>query len=200
MYEGVDTVVLQNELAYQDLLPVAWRRLAAPLDLAAIAALTDRNVRTLQVCAAIEEQGAVEKKDEKSPHSADIQRLEVKMNLLLDLVGQLLAAAQPRPAATLIRFNALGAVWRGNGPPPRPGEQGLLDIWLRESLPQPLTLVGNVNQVSADGQVKLTFTPPGEATADLIEKLAFRRHRRHVAGVRQPRRSTSETGITRVRG
>jgi hypothetical protein len=199
MFEGVDTVVLQNELAYQDLLPVTWRLLSKPLELPAIASIADRNVRMLQACAAIEEQGALEKKDEKSPHSADLMRLEVKMNLLLDVVGQLLAASQPRPAATIIRFNALGAVWRSPAPP-RQGEQGLLEIYLRDSLPQPLTLIANVTHVSADGQVKVAFSPPGEAAADLIEKLAFRRHRRQVAGVRQPRRSGSETGITRVRG
>ncbi|MEO6078230.1 MAG: PilZ domain-containing protein [Steroidobacteraceae bacterium] len=197
MYEGVDTVVLQNELAYQDMLPVGWRPLHTALDLAAVTSLADNNVRILQVCAAIEEQGAVEKKDDKSLHSADLMRLEVKMNLLLDLVGQLLAAAQPRPPATVIRFNALGGVWKSLTPL-RVGERGLLDIYLRDSLPRPITLVANITQV-ADGQVRASFAPPGEAAADLIEKLAFRRHRRQVAGVRQPRRSGSETGITRMR-
>ncbi len=198
MYEGVDTVVLQNELAYQDMLPVGWRVLAKSPDLPMVASMADGNVRILQVCAAIEEQGAVEKKDEKSPHSADIMRLEVKMNLLLDLVGQLLAATRPRPPATVIRFNALGAVWKSTAPP-RIGEQGLLEIYLRDSLPQPLTMIANITHVSPEGQVRATFSPPGEAAADLIEKLAFRRHRRQVAGVRQPRRSGSETGITRMR-
>jgi hypothetical protein len=198
MYEGVDTVVLQNELAYQDMLPVGWRPLAKAPDLPLVTHMADGNVRILQVCAAIEEQGAVEKKDEKSPHSADIMRLEVKMNLLLDLMGQLLAAAKPRPPATVIRFNALGGVWKSTAPP-RVGEQGLLDIYLRDSLPQPLTMIANITHVSPDGQVRATFSPPGEAAADLIEKLAFRRHRRQVAGVRQPRRSGSETGITRMR-
>jgi hypothetical protein len=199
MYEGVDTVVLHNELAYEDVLPVGWRPLARPLDLATVTALTERNVRTLQVCATIEEQGPVEKAEDKSLHSADLLRLEVKMNLVLELMGQLLAAQQPRPPTSPLKFNALGAVWRSQAPP-KQGEQGLLDIYLRECLAQPLTLIGNVTQVSNDGQVKVTFTPPGEATADLIEKLAFRRHRRHVAGVRQPRRSPGETGITRILG
>lgn len=197
MYEGVDTVILNNELAYQDLLPVAFRPLARPLDLPAIAALTDRNVRMLQVCAVLEEQGAVEKKDDSSPHATDITRLEVKVNLLLDLVGHLLAAQQPRPVPGLIRFNAMGALWQPSSPP-RVGEHGLLEIWLRESLPQPLTMMANVTQVAPDGRVKATFVPPGEATADLLEKLAFQRHRRQVAGVRQPRRSGTETGITRI--
>jgi hypothetical protein len=173
--------------------------LARPLDLTAVTVLTERNVRTLQVCATIEEQGPVEKAEDKSMHSADLLRLEVKMNLVLELMGQLLAAQQPRPPTSPLKFNALGAVWRSQAPP-KQGEQGLLDIYLRECLAQPLTLIGNVTQVSNDGQVKVTFTPPGEATSDLIEKLAFRRHRRHVAGVRQPRRAPGETGITRILG
>jgi hypothetical protein len=197
MYEGVDTVVLQNELAYQDLLPVGWRPLAKAPDLATVTSITDSNVRILQVCAAIEEQGAVEKKDDKSPHSADIMRLEVKMNLLLDLMGQLIAASQARPPAAVIRFNALGAVWQSSLVH-RVGEQGMLEIYLRDSLPRPLTLIANITQVRPDGQVRVAFAPPGEAASDLIEKLAFRRHRRQVAGVRQPRRAGSETGITRT--
>lgn len=199
MYEGVDTVVLHNELAYEDVLPVGWRALPRTLEMAAVAALTERNVRTLQVCATIEEQGPVEKAEDKNLHSADLLRLEVKMNLVLELMGQLLAAQQPRPQPVPVRFNALGATWRSIAPPAI-GGQGLLDIYLRECLALPLTLIANVTHVTNEGQVRATFTPPGEATADLIEKLAFRRHRRLVAGVRQPRRSTGETGITRTLG
>jgi hypothetical protein len=199
MYEGVDTVVLQNELAYQDVLPVGWRPLATSPDLPMVTRLSEGNIRILQVCAAIEEQGAVEKKDEKSPHSADLMRLEVKMNLMLDLMGQLLAASQSRPAATVIRFNALGAAWKSTVPL-RIGERGLLEIYLRESLPQPLTMIATVTHWSPEGEVRAAFAPPGEVAADLLEKLAFRCHRRQVADARQPRRSTSETGITRLRG
>jgi hypothetical protein len=186
MYEGVDTVILNNELAYEDLLPVAFKSLARPLDAAAAAAMADRNVRVLQVCATIEEQGALERnKDEASSGSTDLMRLEVKVNLLLDLMGQLLAAQVPRPRPAMIRFNAMAAQWKTLDPP-RVGAQGLLEIWLRESVPQPLVLIANVTHSSPEGQVKATLTPPGDAVADLIEKLAFRRHRRHIAGVRQP--------------
>jgi len=196
MYEGVDTVILNNELAYQDLLPVSFKPLARPMEMAAIAALTDRNVRMLTVCAVLEEQGAIDKKDE-SANAADVMRLEVKVNLLLDLVGQLLAAQMPRPLPSLVRFNAIGVLWKSANPP-RVGQQGLMEIWLRDSLPQPLALIANVTNVAPDGHVKASFVPPGEATADLLEKLAFRRHRRQVAGVRQPRRTGSESGITRI--
>ena len=188
MYEGVDTVILFEELAYEDVLPVAWRPRTEALDAIAVASLTDRNVKTLQVCAAIEEHGAVDKQDDKSPHAADLQRLEVKMNLVLDVLGQILAASVPRPPLSSIRFNALGATWRMRPPYPAPQAEGLLEIFLRDCIAQPLTLIARVSSITPDGIVKAQFTPPGEATADLIEKLAFRRHRRQVAGVRQPRR------------
>ncbi|MEO7805702.1 MAG: PilZ domain-containing protein [Steroidobacteraceae bacterium] len=189
MYEGVDTVVLHDELAYEDVLPVSWRPLAEPLDSIGLASLTDRNVKLLQVCAAIEEHGSIEKQDKESPHSADLLRIEVKMNLLLELVGQILVASQPRPKPVSVRFNALGVVWKSTGSAPEMGRQGILEIYLRDCLASPLSLIARVSSVTPDGQVKARLVPPGEQIADLIEKLAFRRHRRQVAGVRQPRRA-----------
>jgi hypothetical protein len=76
----------------------------------------------LQVCAAIEEHGSVDKQDDKSPHAADLMRLEVKMNLVMDLLGQILAASVPRPQPTSLRFNALGATWRAQTPFPQVGQ------------------------------------------------------------------------------
>jgi hypothetical protein len=112
----------------------------------------------------------------------------MKMNLLLDLVGRILVANQPRPRAQAIKFNAQGASWKpANGEPlPKPGEEGMMEIYLKDCLVEPLRLFGRVAH-AADGQVKIKFQSPGEAMADVIEKLAFRRHRRQVADQRQPR-------------
>ena len=48
--------------------------------------------RVLQSCAAIEEHGHIEKPDENAPHAADLLRIDLKINVLLDLVGRLLAS------------------------------------------------------------------------------------------------------------
>ena len=32
MYEGIDTVVLYEELAYEDVLPILWKRIVEPFD------------------------------------------------------------------------------------------------------------------------------------------------------------------------
>jgi hypothetical protein len=188
MYDGSDTVILFEELAYQDILPVAWRPLGDQLDPDLAASYMASNVRVLQACTALQEQGQVEKNDENSPHAADLLRIELKINLLLDVVGRILAANQPRPASVAIRFNALGATFQGVAPYPRPGAQGSVDIYLRECVAEPLRLIGRVANVSSNGEIKVRFLPPGEAASDLLEKLAFRRHRRQVAGHRNPPR------------
>lgn len=188
MYDGADTVVLYEELAYQDLLPLAWRP-AAALDRELSASFDERNLRLLQAWDAIEEHTVAEKqKVEDAPYSAEITRLDLKVNLLLDMVGKLLAANHPRPPPVPVRFNALGAMWRATGKLPEAGEQGVIEIHLRDCLAEPLRLAGRVTNVTPDGHIKVKFLPMGEAVSDLIEKLAFRRHRRQIAGARQPRR------------
>lgn len=183
-----DTVILHQELAYEDVLPVVWRPSPEAIGSALVAGLADRNVKTLQACAAIDEAGPVER-DDNAPNATDLQRLELKLNLVLELLGQLAANGVPRPDAAAVRFNARGASWRMREPFPKPGDQGLLDIYLRDWIAQPLTLALQIADVTADGVVTGKALPPGEAVSDLIEKLAFRRHRRRVAGTRQQRRA-----------
>lgn len=187
MDDGIDTIVLDEELAYVDVVPLRWVALARPPGADQAVAQAEHNLRLLQALAALEDYGPNEKSDENSPHSADLMRLEFKVNLLLDLVGQILVRAQPRPAAIPMRFNAHAAIWRAQDPAPQVGESGQLEIYLREALVEPLRLAGRVASVGVDRRVKVSFSPLSQPVADLIEKLAFRRHRRQVAGTRQPK-------------
>jgi hypothetical protein len=189
MYDGADTVVLYEELAFQDVLPLLWRPMTSAIDRELTASFDERNLRLLQAWDAMEEHVPLEKqKAEDAPYAAEILRLDLKINLLLDLVGQLLVANRPRPPAVPVRFNALGAMWKGSGTLPEAGEQGIAEIYLRDSLAEPLRMAGRVTSVTPEGGIKVKFLPMGEAVSDLLEKLAFRRHRRQIAGARQPRR------------
>ncbi|HEY6456183.1 MAG TPA: PilZ domain-containing protein [Steroidobacteraceae bacterium] len=184
MFDGSDTVVLYDELAYEEVRPVKWVPLGDSVDAALAASFGERNVRLLQALAAIEDHGVCDKPDESTP---DLARLDFKINLLLDLVGQLLVANRPQPQAVAIRFNAHGAVWHPAAPLPQAGGQGILEVHLRDFLAEPLRLMGSVATVSAAGEATVRFAPVGELVADLLERLIFRHHRRHVAGIRQPR-------------
>jgi len=189
MYEGIDTVVLFEELAYEDVLPVRWRAATGQPSEAFRRSCMEGNLKILQAAAALEDHGQPEKnkQDDHPQYHADIVRLDMKINLLLEMVGQLLAANQPRPEAMPVRFNKLGAVWTNKGAPPVANSTGLLELYLKECVAEPLRMLGRIASVGQDGRVKMQFDPVGQAVADLLEKLAFRRHRRQVAGVRQPK-------------
>jgi hypothetical protein len=184
MFDGSDTVVLYNELAYEEVRPVKWVPLSGSVDTVLAASFSERNVRLLQALAAIEDHGVSDKPDEATP---DLMRLDFKINLLLDLVGQLLVANRPQPAAVAIRFNAHGAVWHCTAPLPPAGSHGIVEIHLRDFLAEPLRLPGTLAEVTAAAEATVRFAPVGEPVADLLERLIFRHHRRQVAGNRQPR-------------
>jgi hypothetical protein len=186
MYDGRTTVVIDDKLAYEDLMPVLWRPLDEPVSDMTAKRLAESNLRVLQACDALEEHGKTEKPDDESPHSADIMRLDFKLNLLLDLVGQLIAASQPRARPLPIRFNAMGASWK----PVEPlavGANGILEVTLKELIVQPLQLPAQVVSGAARDETRVRFLALSETVADHIEKLVFRRHRRKIAGSRQQR-------------
>jgi Atypical PilZ domain, cyclic di-GMP receptor len=184
MFDGRDTTVIFEKLGYEDLLPVRWSpQPAAPSDVQA-QSLAERNLRVLQACDALEEKGGLEKADDESPHSADIMRLDFKLNLLLELAGQLLAQSQPRVEIAQIRFNAMGATWK-TGETLTGGSHGILEITLRDVIVQPLHLPAEVVAGADAGFARVRFLALGETVADHIEKLVFRRHRRKIAGARQ---------------
>ena len=103
-------------------------------------------------------------------------------------MDDLLAASQSRPPARPVRFNAHGIVWQTDGAVPAPGTRGVVEVHLKDSLVQPLCLLGSVADESHDGVVHMRFEPLSEAVGDHVEKLVFRRHRRQIAGVRHTRR------------
>jgi len=184
-YDGADTIVLYDELAYQDVLPVQWQASARPRDRFQLAGIDEANALLLQACIAMEEHPAREKTEDLGPLAGEIARMDFKLSLVLQLLSRLVQR-EPMPPPCPIQFNALGASWTPAGALPAVGAQGLLRIQLRSSLPQPLELPAEVAGVE-EGTAKIRFLDPPESVAELIQRLAFLRHRRQIAGVRKAR-------------
>ena len=110
MYEGVDTVVLDDELAYQDVLPVQWMALWEPPDRFELLGLEESNLLLLQACVAVEEHPARDKNEDLGPLAGELARLDFKLNLVMQLLAKLVSKDR-MPPATSILFNSLGASW-----------------------------------------------------------------------------------------
>jgi hypothetical protein len=192
MNEGVDTVVLYNELAYHDVLPVAWQPRDKPLSRFELANLEESNLLLLQASAAIEEHPIRDQGEDPGPLAGEIARLDLKLNLVLQLLARLVLKDR-LPVPTMIQFNAHGASWTAIGPGPEVDAPGLLRIHLHASLPQSLDLPSVITQLEGS-QVRARFQQLPEPVAELIQRLAFLRHRRDVADARKARESSSATG------
>lgn len=183
MPDNADTVVLFEELAVEDLLPVLWQATSAAPD----PSLGEHNLQVLQAWDALEDHGLVDLPDDISPLAAELQRLDLKLTLLLELVGQILSANRPSPTSVLVRFNALGAHWRSREAPLRqPATTGVVEIHVHRCVAQPLRFPGTASVT--DGEVNVRFLPLDDTVASLLGKIAFRRHRRQVAGRTNPQR------------
>lgn len=173
---------LFNEgLVYQANLALAWRPYVAGQDPNA-EALNLANEQTLRLLAAVEE--FYPEAGDEHAQNHELARLESKLNLLLELVGELLTAQRPLPPARAVRLNAHAVEWReaGDGRP-KPGTPVLLEVYLSSEMSRPLRLMAQT--VAADPAapeaVLATVEHLSEPVVDLLEKCIFRRHRRAIA-------------------
>ena len=176
------------ELCWEDWLPLGWR-LAPNVSGAELSHLYDAELTRLNAVLTVGEAlAAAESSDDAPPRAQDILRLEARLNLLLAMVGELLAAQRPRPPARAVRLGGGWVEWR-DPHPPAAGDPVAIELYLNPSIPDPVTLPARVEAVGDPGQgaavVRATFLEIPPNVLNAIEKLIFRWHRRRVAEQRR---------------
>ncbi len=174
------------ELRYEDLLPLRCTTLTAPPDSTRIHHLQERNDEVLRVLAALDEYHP-EPADDHAQLTHELQRLDFKLNLLLDLISRLLAAQQPLPPAVALRLAASDLEWVTERPPPA-GTWVEIELYLNPRYPAPLALPGQVaslDHTHGGTRVRVTFSALSEPVRDRLEKIIFRQHRRLIAQARR---------------
>jgi hypothetical protein len=164
-------------------LPLAWSAGPAP------AGAAERDATVLRLLGQLEEASGEPREDKAAPE-ADWLRLEAKLDLLLHVVGTLVAQQRPLPQSEPLILSSRGLVWRCAPRALRPGDRGWVALHLHPALPLPLELPATV--VATDDAVSpprawLAFDALAGPLAAALERYTFRRHRRAVAGLRQAR-------------
>jgi len=142
--------------------------------------VAERNLGILAAVAALEERRI--EADDDNPLMQEMQRLDAKLNALVDIVNHLLVPSGTLAPRQVLRFNAVGAVV-----PAALAVAEAMVLRLRFDVCRslPLALAARVERRLDDGRVFVVFAPPGEVLGDAIERLVFRHHRRKVAETRQ---------------
>lgn len=176
---------LDRSLACEGDLALEWRDRSDPFSAAELERLNAANERALRLLAVLEEQHLDAVEEQVS--GSDLARLELKVNLILELIGGWLAQQRHQPAPVAVRLSARAVQWR---PPARAvpaGAVGEVILYLHAALPYPLQLPAVMN--SAGEVVEARFDGLSETLVALLEKTVFRRHRRQVALTRPSRES-----------
>jgi hypothetical protein len=172
---------------YRDRLPLRWVPLPVlPAGLEA-ERLAETNARLLAAVAMLEEHP--KPADEPSATELELQRIHLKLNLLLELFSGFLLTQSPQPAAVPLRLSWRGVSWEAAEAPP-PGATGLVEIHLSRLLVQPLRWPARIVAAPV-GTVGAEFCPVPDFCQEALERHVFQHHRREVAEARQPARHTS---------
>lgn len=182
----------EGGLAYSDNVSIAWRKVEHELDQKHLAMVNASNEEFLRAVSVIGDAGGQKEQQESSSGvvAQEVARLDLKVNLLLDLVGTLIYHQLDIPDTSPVRVSAAGVAWKGDVP--EPGVTVYLELYIQRGLPKPLCCYGEVvssTEEYAAGTAKVRFTGLTGAAKSWLEKLIFRHHRREVAY----KRSTGES-------
>lgn len=149
-----------------------------------LASLNASNEALLRVQEGLEE--PARGSEESQEMAQEFQRLDSKLNLMLELMAEWLRGQGDLPPPVPLRFNARGIAWEAEAPP-APETLVRMRLYVCPSLPKPLVLYGRVLRhepgASATRAVA-AFVELSPAAVDGLERLVFRRHRREVALLR----------------
>jgi len=121
--------------------------------------------------------------EDESVESLRWQALEARIDLCVQMLGQLLARNEPEPPHCTAYLSGEHCRWHQAGAV-TVGEQGYLGLRLSTQIPQLLWLPAVVAACQADGdawQVEVRFQIHDAELQDWLDKTIFRHHRREIS-------------------
>jgi len=113
---------------------------------------------------------------------SDIQRLEHKMNLIIQLLGQMMASQQTRPAAVELKLGADFIAWYE--PEATPSDEFIIELYLSEEIALPVQARVVVDELD-NGWCQARFEGLSYEEQSAWERWVFRQHRRNIANKRE---------------
>ena len=181
--DGTQASATAVGLAYHDEMPFGFRALAAIPEEAELRRLNSENQQILQLDASLEERHPVDAKDDDPVMRREFERLESKLNVIMQLLSRLLARENILPEDRKFRLAADGIEW-DNDAPLKVDSVGIVTLHINRTLPHALELPGKIvgcNQRGNKYRVAFVFDGVAANVIDLLEKMIFRHHRRAIA-------------------
>lgn len=172
---------LGSGVALEDRLPIRCQPVPAHSD---AFARQQANEEVLRVILSLDEIHRSELHEQDPALAQELVRLESKVDLVLELVGQLLVRQLVMPEAVSLRVFSGRVEWEAPAAPPV-GQPVLIELFICNRIPRALWLPATMMAVPNPGWAAARFGDLGDNVQDQLEKLIFRHHRRRVAVTRR---------------
>lgn len=169
-------------LAFTDNISITWKTVDYQPDDSHLALVNESNESFLRAVSAISEFSKDVSEDAPSI-SQEISRLDLKLNLLLDLVSQLIYKQLDIPEMSRVTIFSNEIEWVGKHVP-EPGQTVFIQAYIQRGTPKPLCFYGEVISNLDDykvGRAKVSYLGLLGSAKAWLDKLIFRHHRREVA-------------------
>lgn len=167
-------------VSYQAEMPLGWQ--SGPLPAATVLnEWMHTNVVLLHALATMETQAPARENESGNDVERKLERVEVKLDLTLNLLSKLLAQHIPQPDACPVTLSASRIEWIGKGTPP--AGNIVISLFVNPRLAQPLLLPASVRSatvVATGTRIVAEFTHLSEETEEWLERTVFRNHRRFI--------------------
>ncbi len=169
-------------LSFTDKISIDWRPAGDYPDDARLALVNESNEVFLRAVSAL---GALapEPAEDGVGVSQEIARLDLKINLLLDLVSQLIYQQLEFPERSLVTISSSEIAW-SSARVPEPGMVVFVQVYIQHGTPKPLCFYGRVISSAREyqaGCARVSFLGLSGSAQSWLDKLIFRHHRRAVA-------------------
>ena len=152
-----------------------------------IARLNERNLHVLRTLASLDEKKTENVGDNDDPVMLELQRMDSKINVLLDIVDRMMVPVTLLPPRQSVRFNAVGIIVPEGVIPA--SETLCIRMHFDACRALPLELPARFGRPINDGNAFVYFCELSELVEDGLERFVFCHHRRRVAEARM-------TGVT----
>lgn len=175
-------------LVFSGRLPLAWRELPDLPDTIEIRELERANLINLHTLFALDIHAGDFGDDPIAiANATELKRLDFKVGLLLELVGQLYARQQAIPPEHYLTLTVNGLSWRADAAPPADSLLRL-ELYCNLSYPRPLVLharVADTMPYPGGWQIQTHFQDPSESLQEALERYIFLQHRHAIAHSRR---------------
>ena len=178
-----------NSLVFAGRLPLAWQELSALPDDLELREMDRANLQNLNTLFALDIHAGDFGDDPTAlANASELKRLDFKVSLLLELVGQLFARQQNIPPERLLTLTVNSLTWPANAESPAPGALLRLELYCNLSYPRPLLIPAQVAQTPPDPAgrfLQADFYAPSHSLQEALERYIFLQHRRTIANSRR---------------